>query len=83
MEKELNPLAMMMTPATVRSAAEFNSELTEDHLDKLALKTDDEIYAAIAVVNPDFDMDDELVAEAINHEAYRAANLIVAHILCR
>lgn len=31
MEKELNPLAMMMmmmTPAMVRSAAEFNSELT-------------------------------------------------------
>lgn len=83
MEKELNPLAMMMTPATVRSAAEFNSELTEGHIDKLALKTDDEIYAAIAAVNPDFDMDDELVAEAINHEAYRAANLIVAHILCR
>lgn len=83
MEKELNPLAMMMTPATVRSAAEFNSELTEGHIDKLALKTDDEIYAAIAAVNPDFDMDNELVAEAINHEAYRAANLIVAHILCR
>lgn len=83
MEKELNPLAMMMTPAMVFSAAEFNSELTEDHLDKLALKTDDEIYAAIAAVNPDFDMDNELVAEAINHEAYRAANLIVAHILCR
>lgn len=83
MEKELNPLAMMMTPTTVCTAAEFSSELTEDHLDKLALKTDDEIYAAIAAVNPDFDMDNELVAEAINHEACRAADLIVAHILCR
>lgn len=82
MSDNLYALATMLTPDGIQEEVE-HGDYTDEEYAKISDMSAEELQRAIEAVNPDFNWDDNSVAEEVMGEIDRGHREVIDHILGR